>query len=295
MKKLISLCVTAAVILGGCAENTGTAVSETAENTIAVTETAADIVISETRSSESSLEIGTTIQRGFINDNVLHDEDLGDIHFGSFIPESYDGKEEYALFITLPGWEGLYFQGLGENLRCENFGITAQDYNEKMIILAPQLDDWGKTSAEMTIALTEYFLENYNIDSEKVYLEGYSGGGETGSIVMGIRPELYTAYLLVNSKWDGDMSVLVSAKTPVYMVTGENDSYYGSEVLVNAYNEIYDLYAESGMPEDEISKILILDLKEQSYYSDRGISDQHAGGGLIADDSEIMGWLFGEH
>jgi predicted peptidase len=147
----------------------------------------------------------------------------------------------------------------------------------------------------MTIALTEYFLENYNIDSEKVYLEGYSGGGETGSIVIGIRPELYTAYLLVSSKWDGDMSVLVSAKSPVYMVTGENDSYYGSEVLVNAYNEIYDLYAESGMSEDEISKILILDLKEQSYYSDRGISDQHAGGGLIADDSEIMGWLFGNH
>lgn len=141
--------------------------------------------------------------RGFISDNVLHDENFGEIHFASYIPDSYSGDEKYALFITLPGWEGLYFQGLGENLKNEDFGITAQDYNEKMIVLAPQLDDWGKTSANMTIALTEYFLENYNIDSEKVYLEGFSGGGETGSIVMGLRPELYTAYLMVSSQWDG--------------------------------------------------------------------------------------------
>ncbi len=75
----------------------------------------------------------------------------------------------------------------------------------------------------MTIALTEYFLENYNIDPEKVYLEGYSGGGETGSLVMGMRPDLYAAYLIVSSKWDGDLQVLSESRTPVYLVTGEDD------------------------------------------------------------------------
>lgn len=31
------------------------------------------------------------MQRGFVNDNVLHTEEYGDIHFSSYIPESYDG------------------------------------------------------------------------------------------------------------------------------------------------------------------------------------------------------------
>ena len=46
----------------------------------------------------------------------------------------------------------------------------------------------------------EYFLEHYNIDPGKVYLHGMSGGGETGSLVMGKRPDLYTAYLMTASK-----------------------------------------------------------------------------------------------
>ena len=64
-----------------------------------------------------------------------------------------------------------------------------------MIIVAPQLNDWGETSANQTIALLEYFLEEYHIDPSQVYGSGYSGGGETMSIVMGKRPELFTAYL----------------------------------------------------------------------------------------------------
>lgn len=107
----------------------------------------------------------------------------------SAIPGSYDGSEPYALFITLPGWEGLYFQGIGANM-VEDFGTETINYNDRMIVLSTQLNDWGETSAEHAIALTEYFLEHYNIDPDKVYLHGMSGGGETGSLVMGKRPDL---------------------------------------------------------------------------------------------------------
>ena len=134
-------------------------------------------------SAEESITLGTQTQRGFVNDNVLHSA-IGDIHFSSYIPASYDGSEPYALFVTLPGWEGLYFQGVGANM-VEDFGVEAIRYNEKMIILSPQLNDWGQTSANEAIALTEYFLSHYNIDPKRVYLHGMSGGGETGSLVMG--------------------------------------------------------------------------------------------------------------
>ena len=150
---------------------------------------------------EPGLEVteGTETYRGFRMDNVLHAPE-GDIHYHIYIPDSYDGSEAYALFLTLPGYEGLYFQGVGENLYSERFAFEALNYNDRMIVAAPQLGDWGDTSAEQAIALTEYLLGRYNIDRERVYAEGYSGGGETMSRVMGMRPELFTAYLQFSSQ-----------------------------------------------------------------------------------------------
>ena len=108
---------------------------------------------------------------------MFHSREQGEIHFNLYVPESYDGSEPYAAFFTLPGYEGLYFQGVGENLYNENFGFSARDYNDRMIIVAPQLSDWGMTSANQTIALVEYILSHYNIDPDQVYGEEYSGGG----------------------------------------------------------------------------------------------------------------------
>ena len=171
-----------------------------------------------TSSVPSEITVGTETQLGFINDNVYHSAEYGEIHYSSYIPESYDGTKPYALFITLPGYEGLYFQGVGANM-VEDFGVEAIKYNSEMIVLSTQLSDWGEASANQAIALTEYFISHYNIDKSKVYLHGYSGGGETGSLVMGMRPELYTAFLMTSSQWDGDLEVLANAKTPVYLVT----------------------------------------------------------------------------
>lgn len=49
---------------------------------------------------------GTQTYRGFVLDNVYHSPADGDIHFNLYIPASYDGSQPYALYITLPGYEG---------------------------------------------------------------------------------------------------------------------------------------------------------------------------------------------
>ena len=255
--------------------------------------------VSVTADEEKETEIrenvtpGTEEYRGFLLDNVLHSESEGDIHYNVYIPESYDGNEAYALFMTLPGYQGLYFQGVGENLRTESVGFAAQTYNQKMIVVAPQLNDWGETSAKQTIALTEYFLNNYNIDRSRVYAEGYSGGGETMSQVMGMKPELFAAYLQGSSQWDGSYDAVVESRTPVYLVVGEKDEYYGSGPSEEAYKNIYDLYKAKGLTEDEIGKLLVLDVKDTSYFQKAGVTNQHGqGGALFFEDEEIMGWLF---
>lgn len=235
---------------------------------------------------------GTEEYRGFTLDNVLHSETQGDIHFNLYVPDSYNGEEPYAVFFTLPGYEGLYFQGVGENLYSENFGFEAQAYDPDMIIVAPQLSDWGETSADQTIALVEYFLANYNIDPYRVYGEGYSGGGETMSQVMGKRPELFAAYLQCSSQWDGDYEPVIESRTPVYFVIGESDEYYSSQPTQEAYENLYELYRQEGLSDEEINQLLVLDIKDADYFESRGVTVQHGGGNLFAQDEEIMGWLF---
>ena len=249
-------------------------------------------------SSASSEEVGTITsgtqtQRGFVNDNILHAGN-GDIHFSSYIPESYDGSEPYVLFITLPGWEGLYFQGVGANM-VEDFGPEAIGYVADMIVLSPQLNDWGETSADMAIALTEYFLANYNIDPQRVYLHGMSGGGETASLVLGKRPELYTACLVTSSQWDGDLQTLAEARTPVYLAIGAQDSYYGADSFEDTYAALRALYEAQGQSAEEIDRLVVLDVREQEFFTERGFTDQHAGGQAFAHEPGVMGWLFGKH
>lgn len=246
-------------------------------------------------SSEPELEVtpGTEIYRGFQMDNALHAPE-GDIHYHIYVPDSYDGSESYALFLTLPGYEGLYFQGMGQNLHSEDFAFESLNYNDKMIVAAPQLSDWGETSAEQTIALTEYLLDAYNIDPDRVYAEGYSGGGETMSQVMGLRPDLFTAYLQCSSQWDGAYEPVVEARVPVYFVIGESDEYYGSEPSREAYDQLHELYTEAGLSDEEIDQLLVLDIKDAAYFTEGGAPNQHGGGNLFARDPEIMGWLFGQ-
>ena len=80
---------------------------------------------------------------------------------------------------------------------------------------------------------------------------GYSGGGETGSLVLGLRPDLYTAYLAVSTQWDGDLAAVAQAEVPVYLAVGEADSYYGSEPLRTAYAQLQALYEEKGLSQEQ--------------------------------------------
>ena len=247
---------------------------------------------SEKDENSASITAGTEEYKGFLLDNILHSEE-GDIHYNVYIPDSYDGTEPYALYVTLPGYQGLYFQGVGMNVRTEDFGFTAREYVPDMIIVAPQLEDWQETSAKQTIALVEYFLENYNIDSSRVYGNGYSGGGETMSLVMGMRPDLFTAYLQCSSQWDGDYNTVVENKTPVYFVIGEDDEYYGVAPTRKAYDTLCERYKEKGLSQDEIDQLVILDIKDSDYFESQGVDNQHGGGSkLFSRDEKIMGWLF---
>lgn len=280
MKKCILIIIILAIFLTGCTSNKIQNGSSDNENTNVPSSSTNDYIIE-----------GTTKSKGFIIDNTLHRENGGDIHYTSYFPDDYNSNEEYAIYFALPGWEGLYFQGVGANMQ-EALPFEAQKYNSKMIVISPQLDDWGEKSANDTIFLVEYFLSHYNIDKSKVYISGLSGGGETLSLVLEKKPELFTSALYVSSQWDGKYEKLIQSKTPLYMVIGENDSYYGSTKTKNTYNDMYKLYQKAGLSKEEINKILVLDVKPHEFFTSRGYSDEHAGCNLFAYEEDIMNWVF---
>lgn len=296
IKRNLWFCVFVAVLSGVFLASCGVSAyaKQSPKTTKTVTQSKKEKKKAKKKKLPATTEItdGTQHYRGFLVDNVYHSGKNGDIHYNVYIPESYDGTKKYALYITLPGYQGLYFQGVAENIRTEDFGFEAQNYNSKMIIVAPQLNDWGQTSADQTIALTEYFLSHYNIDKKKVYINGYSGGGETLSLVLGKKPELYTAALMCSSQWDGAYQPVVDARTPVYFVIGENDEYYGSQPFRNAYQKLYRMYKDDGLSGKQIDQLLVLDVKGADYFAGTGITYQHGGGYLFCRDQEIMGWLF---
>lgn len=74
---------------------------------------------------------------------------------------------------------------------------------------------------------------------------------------------------------------------------GKNDEYYGSEPTQKAYDTLCGLYREQGLSDKEIERLIVLDIKDRSYFTDRGVNNEH-GGGLFAGDEEIMGWPFGQ-
>lgn len=244
-----------------------------------------------TNLAQPQLTPGAQTDRGFVVDNVLSVDGLDDIHYNLYVPEGNEENEPMALFVTLPGEPGLYYHGAGENLNTEEYPFTAQEYDESMIIAAPQPSDWGQDSANQVIALTEYLIDTYSIDPERIYLHGYSYGGETLSLVMGTKPELYSAALMCASQWNGDPMPLAAARVPIRISLGDADEFYSVEAARKFTEELRLLYRAQGLSEREIDRLIVLDVKDASYF--QGSDEQHgSGSSLMANDDEIMGWLF---
>ena len=84
------------------------------------------IVFLQNNSSRSNTKHDYYQSTEFQIDQVLHSEEYGDIHYSVYIPEDYDTTKKYPLYITCPGYEGLYFQGVGKNLELEAFVSEAK-------------------------------------------------------------------------------------------------------------------------------------------------------------------------
>lgn len=230
----------------------------------------------------------------WIRGNVLNGE-TGDIHYSYYLPNGYDNDKTYPMMMALPGYGGMWFGEDSEGNNLQETGVSIwTEMDEPMIIVSPQVEDWHDTSARQTIELTEYFLKNYAVDKRRVYGAGYSAGGETLSRVMGMRPELFAGYLHGASQWDGDYAPVAESGTAVYIFMGEHDEYYGSDKAQQAYDGLLAAYRQTGKSQSEIDSLLKLWIPSDSYFSEKGLTNQHGGGNVLFEEKEITRWLLSQ-
>lgn len=227
-----------------------------------------------------------------IAEQLLNSTD-GSIHYSYYIPKSYDGKKEYPLVVTMPGYDRMWFgeESSGKNLDWSGFQSWLE-LDEEMIVVSAQLTDWGEKSARQAVFLTEYFLENFRVDAQRIYAAGYSAGGETMSQAVSMRPDLYTAYLHVASQWDGSYAPIAENRISVFILMAENDEYYGSQKARDAYDSLYAAYEKTGLTESEIQQYLKLEIPDNEDFSRLGVyNDYHMGINVLFETPEILDWI----
>lgn len=65
--------------------------------------------------------------------------------------------------------------------------------------------------------------------------------------------------------------------------------------MKGAYTDLYQLYKEHGLFDNEINELLVFDVKIQNYFANLVYTDRSIGRMAFAHDEEIMGWLFSRH
>ena len=247
--------------------------------------------IQEEQNSMQDEQQTKSVQTGFITEQILTGAD-GEIHYSYYLPEYYDGNQQYPLVVTMPGYGMMWFgeDSSGSNVDWNGFRAWTE-LDEEMIVVSAQLTDWGETSARQAIELTEYFIENFSVDENRIYAAGYSAGGETMSQAVAMRPDLYAAYLHGASQWDGDYAPLAEEGVSVYIFMAENDEYYGSQRARDAYSGLRDAYEEAGMTTEEIDRLLQVEIPSNEYFNQMGIYNYHGGGNVVFDQARILNWI----
>ena len=234
----------------------------------------------------------SSMKTGVIAEQILEGE-TGTIHYSYYLPEDYDSQKKYPLMMVMPGYNMMWFgeESSGSNLDWAGF-LCWTRLPEEMIVVSAQLMDWHETSARQAIELTDYFLTNFSVDASRVYAAGYSAGGETMSQAVSMRPDLYVAYLHGASQWDGDYTPIAENGTAVYIFMAEHDEYYGSQRAWSAYNNLHDAYEEAGWNEEQISDVLQIQMPNDEWFAQRGItSNYHGGGNVVFGEEDVLNWV----
>ena len=71
--------------------------------------------------------------------------------------------------VVMPGYNMMWFGESSSGSNLDWTGFTSwTNLGQDMIVVSAQLTDWGDTSARQAIALTEYFINHFAVDTARI-------------------------------------------------------------------------------------------------------------------------------
>lgn len=123
----------------------------------------------------------------------LEDWDIETIEFQMVVPEQYTGEEPYGLLVFIHPYDDVD----ATNPRAFFFGRVIQDVLAEHKLIWVSYDDAGNPvmpNKRMGLALdaVHNVTRQYNIDEERVYVSGMSGGGRLTCMTAVYYPQVFT-------------------------------------------------------------------------------------------------------
>lgn len=152
--------------------------------------------------------------------------------YNLYIPKNYDATQSYplVLFMHDAGVTGTNpLRTLQQGLGAVLFASPEDQAKHPSFVLAPQYpvalaNDASQISdyADVTVRLIRDLEKHYNINNNRLYTTGQSGGCMT-SIALNIKyPNLFAASLLVAGQWDPSQVASI-AKNKLWIIVSQDD------------------------------------------------------------------------
>ncbi|WP_386694968.1 prolyl oligopeptidase family serine peptidase [Lonepinella sp. MS14435] len=154
------------------------------------------------------------------------------VKYNLFVPKNYDPNKAYPLVMfihdagsTNSNVKHTLLQGNG----ATSFASPSFQAKHEAFVLAPQFDhqivnDKSEDPADLepTINLIKSLATQYNIDQNRLYTTGQSGGAMM-SIAMNIKhPDFFAASYIVAGQWEPSVTAPM-AKNNIFVLVSEND------------------------------------------------------------------------
>lgn len=171
------------------------------------------------------------------------------LHYNLFVPKNYDKNTAYPLVLFMHDASATHdnvfttlYQGNGA------IAWASPEFQAKhpCFVLAPQfdeiiVDDSSNTSAYKDAVLNliqDELAKQYNIDANRRYTTGQSGGGMMSIAINSERPDFFAASYFVACQWNPAV-VAPMAKNKIWITVSEDDAkaFPGQTAIVKVLEE----------------------------------------------------------
>ncbi len=169
---------------------------------------------------------------GLVEGSFLVDELLVRANYVAYVPKGYDPRRPWPLILAL--------HRDGETAKEHFYNWESVATGEKHILLfpsSPTKAGWRAGHLNIPLSALRHAMRIYNVDTDRVYLEGTGGGGLLAWAV-GLRwPDRFAALVVRNASIDevSRLYLRAAASLPVYLIV----SQHASPDVIGSQREAY--------------------------------------------------------